>query len=178
MDKEKWNASFNKMIQFLKGHLKAVIAIVAVVVVSIFGLVYISNRPESIISNVKVTFKGYDGHGQLTYNSETIYKQACRLVYKKVGFTDEQVTSLLNDYSETAERMETDYELNNKLYEAEQMLDQVNCEFDKTSNLSNGDKVILTVTVDGDDLPIKPEKKTFKVTGLKETKKSFRKRSS
>lgn len=65
------NASFNKMIHFLKGHLKAVIAIVAVVVVSIFGLVYISNRSESIISNVKVTFKGYDGHGELTYNSET-----------------------------------------------------------------------------------------------------------
>lgn len=97
MDKEKWNASFNKMIHFLKGHLKAVIAIVAVVVVSIFGLVYISNRPESIISNVKVTFKGYDGHGELTYNSETIQKEACRLVFKKVGFTDEQVTSLLNE---------------------------------------------------------------------------------
>lgn len=171
MDKENIMLLFNKAINFLQEHLKAVTAIVAVVVVSIFGLVYISNRPESIISNVKVTFKGYDGHGELTYNSETIQKEACRLVFKKVGFTDEQVTSLLNDYSGTSSRMETDYELNNKLYEAEQMLDQVNYKFDKTSDLRNGDKVILTVTVDSDDLPIKAEEKTFKVTGLKETKK-------
>lgn len=59
MDKEKWMLLHNKAINFLKGHLKAVTAIVAVVVVSIFGLVYISNRPESIISQFKIPVNNF-----------------------------------------------------------------------------------------------------------------------
>ena len=57
------------------------------------------------------------------------------------------------------------------LQKAEAMITSVQFNFDRTSELKNGDEVTFTITTNSQSAAVKAEKKTFKVADLKEYEK-------
>ena len=155
---------------FYQKHTKAVIGAVIAVVVA-FGAYFVyESQPKSIVNQLEVSYKGYDGYGTLSYNSEDIQRKIVEMAYKKAGFSKSDAEALANGDSVTYTEVQQDSSKSAKLTKARMMISTVSYQFNKTSDLSNGEKVAFKVSSTSKKSPIKSETKTFKVEGLKKVK--------
>ncbi len=81
------------------------------------------------------------------------------------------VENLANDDSVILAEVASNSNLSGKYSKAMAMIDSVSYEFDKTSELSNGDTVVLRIKTSSSKSPVKQETKKFKVKGLDAIKK-------
>ncbi|WP_449449110.1 hypothetical protein [Streptococcus suis] len=126
---------------------------------------------ESIAKKVEVTFSGYDGIGSLEYNDDAIKVVIKETLLKNVGFSVNDIKTILAEDGLAYSFITSSSENITKYKEFEEQFDSIDYGFDKQTELSNGDEVIFEISSDNKELPIKLEKRKFKVEGLKESQK-------
>lgn len=148
-----------------------VIVLMALVTVSLGAC----SQKKSALEDVKVTFKGYDGHGYMEGDSKKITSNMIDIMAKKAKL-DDYLTEKLKDVVETDA---ADYDLEKEatsderdsLVKVERWMKEIKIRSSKEENLKNGDKVRITIKTGDKDNPVKEETKTYTVKGLKKTKK-------
>ena len=148
-----------------------VIVLMALVTVSLVAC----SQKKSALEDVKVTFKGYDGHGYMEGDSKKITSNMIDIMAKKAKL-DDYLTEKLKDVVETDA---ADYDLEkdatsderDSLVKVERWMKEIKITSSKKENLKNGDKVRITIKTGDKDNPVKEETKTYTVKGLKKTKK-------
>lgn len=148
-----------------------VIVLMALVTVSLVAC----SQKKSALEDVKVTFKGYDGHGYMEGDSKKITSNMIDIMAKKAEL-DDYLTEKLKDVVETDA---ADYDLEkdatsderDSLVKVERWMKEIKIRSSKKENLKNGDKVRITIKTGDKDNPVKEETKTYTVKGLKKTKK-------
>ena len=163
--------SLQTLLQTKRKEIIAVLAIVALAIVAFVGYNIYDSQPKSIIDEVKVQFSGYEETGKLTYNSEEIASKIEELSYRKAGFNNNQAKALAQKDPVAYSEVNRDPRLATMLQKAEAMITSVQFNFDRTSELKNGDEVTFTITTNSQSAAVKAEKKTFKVADLKEYEK-------
>ena len=140
-------------------------------IIAFVGYNFYQGQPKSLAKEVRVEFSGYSESGTLTYNEEVIAAMVKELSYKKAGFNKEQAQALAQNDPVALSALATNPQLALKASLAKAMISSVRYEFDKKSELKNGDEVTFTVTTTSQNSPVKAEKKSFKVETLKEYEK-------
>ena len=140
-------------------------------IIAFVGYNFYQGQPKSLAKEVRVEFSGYSESGTLTYNEEVIAAMVKELSYKKAGFNKEQAQALAQNDPVALSALATNPQLASKASLAKAMISSVRYEFDKKSELKNGDEVTFTVTTTSQNSPVKAEKKSFKVETLKEYEK-------
>lgn len=148
-----------------------VIVLMALVTVSLVAC----SQKKSALEDVKVTFKGYDGHGYMEGDSKKITSNMIDIMAKKAKL-DDYLTEKLKDVVETDA---ADYDLEkdatsderDSLVKVERWMKEIKIRSSKKENLKTGDKVRITIKTGDKDNPVKEETKTYTVKGLKKTKK-------
>ncbi|WP_334116881.1 hypothetical protein [Ligilactobacillus sp.] len=148
-----------------------VIVLMALVTVSLGAC----SQKKSVLEGVKVTFKGYDGHGYMEGDSKKITSNMIDIMAKKAKL-DDYLTEKLKDVVETNA---ADYDLEkdatsderDSLVKVERWMKEIKIRSSNKENLKNGDKVRITIKTGDKDNPVKEETKTYTVKGLKKTKK-------
>ena len=163
--------SLQTLLQTKRKEIIAVLAIVALAIVAFVGYNIYDSQPKSIIGEVKVQFSGYEETGKLTYNSEEIASKIEELSYRKAGFNNNQAKALVQKDPVAYSEVSRNPKLAAMLQKAEAMITSVQFNFDRTSELKNGDEVTFTITTNSQSAAVKAEKKTFKVADLKEYEK-------
>lgn len=163
--------SLQTLLQTKRKEIIAVLAIVALAIVAFVGYNIYDSQPKSIIDEVKVQFSGYEETGKLTYNSEEIASKIEELSYRKAGFNNNQAKALAQKDPVAYSEVSRNPKLAAMLQKAEAMITSVQFNFDRTSELKNGDEVTFTITTNSQSAAVKAEKKTFKVSDLKEYEK-------
>ena len=163
--------SLQTLLQTKRKEIIAILAIVALAIVAFVGYNIYDSQPKSIIDEVKVQFSGYEEAGKLTYNSEEIASKIEELSYRKAGFNNNQAKALAQKDPVAYSEVNRDPRLATMLQKAEAMIMSVQFNFDRTSELKNGDEVTFTITTNSQSAAVKAEKKTFKVADLKEYEK-------
>lgn len=163
--------SLQTLLQTKRKEIIAVLAIVALVIVAFVGYNIYDSQPKSIIDEVKVQFSGYEETGKLTYNSEEIASKIEELSYRKAGFNNNQAKALAQKDPVAYSEVSRNPKLAAMLQKAEAMITSVHFNFDRTSELKNGDEVTFTITTNSQSAAVKAETKTFKVADLKEYEK-------
>ena len=163
--------SLQTLLQTKRKEIIAVLAIVALAIVAFVGYKIYDSQPKSMIDEVKVQFSGYEETGKLTYNSEEIASKIEELSYRKAGFNNNQAKALVQKDPVAYSEVSRNPKLAAMLQKAEAMITSVQFNFDRTSELKNGDEVTFTITTNSQSAAVKAEKKTFKVSDLKEYEK-------
>lgn len=163
--------SLQTLLQTKRKEIIAILAIVALATVAFVGYNIYDSQPKSIIDEVKVQFSGYEETGKLTYNSEEIASKIEELSYRKAGFNNNQAKALAQKDPVAYSEVSRNPKLAAMLQKAEAMITSVQFNFDRTSELKNGDEVTFTITTNSQSAAVKAEKKTFKVADLKEYEK-------
>ena len=163
--------SLQTLLQTKRKEIIAVLAIVALAIVAFVGYNIYDSQPKSIIGEVKVQFSGYEETGKLTYNSEEIASKIEELSYRKAGFNNNQAKALAQKDPVAYSEVSRNPKLAAMLQKAEAMITSVQFNFDRTSELKNGDEVTFTITTNSQSAAVKAETKTFKVADLKEYEK-------
>lgn len=163
--------SLQTLLQTKRKEIIAILAIVALAIVAFVGYNIYDSQPKSIIDEVKVQFSGYEETGKLTYNSEEIASKIEELSYRKAGFNNNQAKALAQKDPVAYSEVSRNPKLAAMLQKAEAMITSVQFNFDRTSELKNGDEVTFTITTNSQSAAVKAEKKTFKVSDLKEYEK-------
>lgn len=148
-----------------------VLIAVGLAIIAFVGYNFYQGQPKSLAKEVRVEFSGYSESGTLTYNEEVIAAMIKELSYKKAGFNKEQAQALAQNDPVALSALTTNPQLASKAALAKAMISSVRYEFDKKSELKNGDEVTFTVTTTSQNSPVKAEKKTFKIETLKEYEK-------
>ncbi|MVX59635.1 hypothetical protein E5983_08350 [Streptococcus danieliae] len=169
MDVSQVGSYVDKIKEFTLKNKVAVAAATAAVLVLGVGYQVYQSQPKSLVAAVQVEFTGYDGFGELSYDSKEISKEIQRIAYRSAGFNKNQTEDLVNQDAVVLSEVYADASLGQKYQKAAAMISSVSYKFDKRSELSNGDKVTLTVKTSSSKSPIKEESKEFKVEGLKKT---------
>ncbi|ANW84563.1 hypothetical protein SanJ4206_0312c [Streptococcus anginosus] len=165
MDKAK--EQLRVLISFIKKHtISVVIGATTILAILVFLIVQF-NSPVSVINKVKPSFVGYSDDGEVKMNDTALKNEISRIVYQKSGFDKQTIDSIMQGTNVKA-IVETSLENAEKFVKAQKILLSITTGFDKTENLKNGDTVTYTISSSLKDSPIKSEKKTFKVSGLKE----------
>ena len=163
--------SLQTLLQTKRKEIIAVLAIVALAIVAFVGYNIYDSQPKSIIDEVKVQFSGYEETGKLTYNSEEIASKIEELSYRKAGFNNNQAKALAQKDPVAYSEVSRNPKLAAMLQKAEAMITSVQFNFNRTSELKNGDEVTFTITTNSQSAAVKAETKTFKVADLKEYEK-------
>lgn len=163
--------SLQTLLRTKRKEIIAVLAIVALAIVTFVGYNIYDSQPKSIIDEVKVQFSGYEETGKLTYNSEEIASKIEELSYRKAGFNNNQAKALAQKDPVAYSEVSRNPKLAAMLQKAEAMITSVQFNFDRTSELKNGDEVTFTITTNSQSVAVKAETKTFKVADLKEYEK-------
>jgi hypothetical protein len=163
--------SLQTLLQTKRKEIIAILAIVALATVAFVGYNIYDSQPKSIIDEVKVQFSGYEETGKLTYNSEEIASKIEELSYRKAGFNNNQAKALAQKDPVAYSEVSRNPKLAAMLQKAEAMITSVQFNFDRTSELKNGDEVTFTITTNSQSVAVKAETKTFKVADLKEYEK-------
>lgn len=163
--------SLQTLLQTKRKEIIAVLAIVAFAIVAFVGYNIYDSQPKSIIGEVKVQFSGYEETGKLTYNSEEIASKIEELSYRKAGFNNNQAKALAQKDPVAYSEVSRNPKLAAMLQKAEAMITSVQFNFNRTSELKNGDEVTFTITTNSQSAAVKAEKKTFNVADLKEYEK-------
>lgn len=152
-------------------HQKLILAILAVAAVAVVSLFVIGNQPKSLADRVELTFTGYDGKGIAEYSSQDIEDAKYAIALKVAGFNSHDIEDIINGDSITMSEIYANRKKTQNYNRAMSYVNSVQWNFDKTSGLSNGDKVTLKVSPMSNKSPFKKEEKTFEVKGLTEFEK-------
>lgn len=145
--------------------------VLLLVLFSLGGYIYFQSQPKSIFNVLTVEFTGYDGDGELINSNEKEFNiWMTQIILEKSGIEKEQAKLLAAD-PEGEEKVKTDPRYSSKYPLINNMISSVKIDYDKKNRLKNGDEVTITVTVTNPIVPIKSEKKIFKVENLKEYEK-------
>ncbi|BDR58702.1 hypothetical protein [Xylocopilactobacillus apicola] len=155
---------------------KTYLLILAAVIVVIGGMIYFKNRKIDLLSeqNVTIKFNGYEGKGTGSVDDSNFRTKAVQTLSNKAGLSidskDKLVKALTNDSS--LEKSDFSASEIQKIEQVEKWYKNLSLEITPSSNLKNGQKVKLVLSViDQKNTPIKPASKTYTVKGLKEFKK-------
>lgn len=164
----------NKFKQYALRNRKKSIGILIVLffsLVSFIGYTYYQSLPKSVFTVLTIDFTGYDGDGELINSNEKEFNiWMTQIILEKSGIEKEQAKLLAAD-PEGEYKVKTDPRYSSKYPLINNMLNSVKIDYDKKNRLKNGDEVAITVTVTNPIVPIKSEKKIFKVENLKEYEK-------
>lgn len=166
METSQVNDYLGKAKDIFNKHRNAILGGIAAIIVGVVGLNFYNSQPKSVITDIELSFSGYDGYGTLEAPYADIQEEIARVAYKNVGFSSSQVEDLLNNDTLILADIEADNKLQGKYKKAQAIIYGTSYKFNKTEELSNGDKVTLSITTTSSKSPIKKEKKTFKVSGL------------
>ena len=139
---------------------KKIVGIVGVFIVAVIAFILFSSRPTKLSKYFDVTFNGYDGHGMLNYNHEVVIEEISQAAIKKAGFSKDEI-----DAFESGNYQMVDTK---KMAKYTAIMNNLKFNFDKVSDLKNGDKVTLTVSCKGNNCPFVNETKEYTVNGLDE----------
>ena len=131
-----------------------------VVIIGIFS--FMGSRPKNIINEVKVDFSGYNKQGSAELSGNYKYLMES-IIAKKVGYSNSDVEAIKKGNEQV---LSADY---TKAPQVEKYIEDTAIRLDKDSDLSNGDKLTLSVNTHLKDNPIQSSKKTIKVSGLKKS---------
>lgn len=164
MKKVKGYISKNKKLSIFIASSLALIVVIAL---------FVFNRKINVIEEVKPEYTGYNNVGTLTYNEDSVKKSLLKQILKKYGVSDSDIRMILADDGGYAGQLASSgTETGEKIIKADNVLQAVDINFDKTENLSNGEKVKLTIkTPEGS--PVKSGEKIFTVSGLKKSESIF-----
>ncbi|WP_261810860.1 hypothetical protein [Levilactobacillus humaensis] len=151
------------------------VGVVALILILIFGGAYFWNhRKISVFSHnaSNVQFTGYNGSGNVTFNSGNIIM---KVMVKRAKLGDYWANKLTARPDDIANWQDDETGLSSgdseKLAKISQWYKETSVTASKSGDLSNGDTVTLKVDTSNDKSnPIKPESKTFKVKGLEKIK--------
>lgn len=145
-------------------------ALAVIVVVVIGFVVYQSNKKVDVTKGVTVSFSGYNGTGTASYDGNVFDKNVLNAFFDKAKLSENLKRSIL-DSSLTSDSYATlSSSDKDKIAKIARWKSSTKGNLNKYSNLSNGDKVTLSVTSTEKDSPVKTVKKTFTVHGLKKIK--------
>ncbi|MBK0084135.1 zinc ribbon domain-containing protein [Lactococcus sp. S64] len=131
-----------------------------IVIIGIFS--FMVGRPKNIINEVKVDFSGYNKQGSAELSGNYKYLMES-IIAKKVGYSNSDVEAIKKGNEQV---LSADY---TKAPQVEKYIEDTAVRLDKDSDLSNGDKLTLSVNTHLKDNPIQSSKKTIKVSGLKKS---------
>lgn len=139
--------------------------------VSFIGYTYYQSLPKSAFTVLTIEFTGYDGDGELKESNETEFQSWLKqIILEKAGVDKDQAKLFAAD-PDGQKKIESDPRYASKMPLIKSMFESVHIDIDKQSGLKNGEEVTITVTVTNPNVPIKSEKKTFKVENLKDYEK-------
>lgn len=145
--------------------------VLLLVLFSLGGYIYFQSQPKSVFNVLTVEFSGYDGDGELKESNETEFQSWMKqIILEKAGVDKDQAKLFATD-PDGQKKIESDPRYASKMPLIKSMFESVHIDIDKQSGLKNGEEVTITVTVTNPNVPIKSEKKTFKVENLKEYEK-------
>ena len=146
---------------------KKIVGTVGVFIVAVIAFIWFLSRPTKLSKYFDVTFNGYDGHGMLSYNHEVVIEEISQAALKKAGFSKDEIDAFaINNY-----KMIDTYQIDTKkMAKYDAIMNNLQFNFDKVSDLKNGDKVTLTVSCKGNNCPFVNETKEYTVNGLDEMK--------
>lgn len=145
--------------------------VLLLVLFSLGGYIYFQSQPKSVFNVLTVEFSGYDGDGELKESNETEFQSWMeQIILEKAGVDKDQAKLFATD-PDGQKKIESDPRYASKMPLIKLMFESVHIDIDKQSGLKNGEEVTITVTVTNPNVPIKSEKKTFKVENLKEYEK-------
>lgn len=164
----------------LKGLSKRTWTIIGVIIaVLVLTAIYFNNRKVNLInsSNPKVEFSGYEGSGSASFDKNSMTTEAAKIIGKKIGIDKGNLDKVVG-YAESGDSSdlavwgtEISGDERAKFLKLVKLLTETEISMDKTSGLSNGDKVKLIVKVaNNKENPIKSSEKIYKVHGLKKIK--------
>ena len=139
---------------------KKIVGIVGVFIVAVIAFILFSSRPTKLSKYFDVTFNGYDGHGMLNYNHEVVIEEISQAALKKAGFSKDEIDAFESGNSQMVDTK--------KMAKYTAIMNNLKFNFDKVSDLKNGDKVTLTVSCKGNNCPFVNETKEYTVNGLDE----------
>lgn len=139
---------------------KKIVGIVGVFIVAVIAFILFSSRPTKLSKYFDVTFNGYDGHGMLNYNHEVVIEEISHAAIKKAGFSKDEIDAFESGNSQMVDTK--------KMAKYTAIMNNLKFNFDKVSDLKNGDKVTLTVSCKGNNCPFVNETKEYTVNGLDE----------
>ena len=139
---------------------KKIVGIVGVFIVAVIAFILFSSRPTKLSKYFDVTFNGYDGNGMLNYNHEVVIEEISQAAIKKAGFSKDEIDAFESGNSQMVDTK--------KMAKYNAIMNNLKFNFDKVSDLKNGDKVTLTVSCKGNNCPFVNETKEYTVNGLDE----------
>ena len=139
---------------------KKIVGTVGVFIVAVIAFIWFLSRPTKLSKYFDVTFNGYDGHGMLSYNHEVVIEEISQAAIKKAGFSKDEIDAFESGNSQMVDTK--------KMAKYTAIMNNLKFNFDKVSDLKNGDKVTLTVSCKGNNCPFVNETKEYTVNGLDE----------
>lgn len=148
---------------------KLIITVVVILILaaSIFG--FVKTRPVNVTKDVEVTFSGYEGYGNASYNSKILNQVIMQRLAVKAGFSKAESQNLITMSS--ASNYLTNEKYRSKTTKLVQWISDLKISLDAGSNLKNDDKVTFKLKP-GKGTPLKAIDKTYKVKGLKKPEKT------
>ena len=133
-----FNAPKKPMDPMVKKFIIGIVALVAVVAGIFFGYKKFHREKVNIEKYVKIKCEGYDGNGNASYDFD--YKAFAKDLVKALGLSSSK------DLDELLDKDEKKYD------DLSECLSDMyaNMKFDKDSNLSNGDEIVLSIEYDND----------------------------
>ena len=152
----------NKTGRNFKGIYLIVAAVVVVVVVVFGAFKFIRNQKTNVLKDVQVKYSGYNkmGEAELQGDYEKTEEAA---IAKKVGYSSSDVAAVKKGNESVLSADSA------KFAQVEKYFNDTKISLSKRDDLSNGNKVTVTVSTSLQDNPIKAGKKIFKVSGLKKS---------
>ncbi|MBS4750659.1 hypothetical protein KG091_06175 [Carnobacteriaceae bacterium zg-ZUI78] len=163
------NNIVEKIKTYVMSNKKKVGIISGIVIVCLIIMTTVLSGPISVINDVKPEFSGYDGSGTLSYNEKEIRQKVEAAVLKKYGASQADIDNTLQ--GDITKVLSNIFSNGKKYLEIQSVLSSISYKFDKTKELKNGDKVMFTISATDKNAPIRPEKKEFVVSGLKDVQK-------
>ena len=163
-----------KIKKFVSTNRKKYVGIFIVLLLVLFslgGYIYFQSQPKSVFNVLTVEFSGYDGDGELKESNETEFQSwMMQIILEKAGVDKDQAKLFATD-PDGQKKIESDPRYASKMPLIKSMFESVHIDIDKQNGLKNGEEVTIAVTVTNPNVPIKSEKKTFKVENLEEYEK-------
>ena len=118
MDVSQVGSYVDKIKEFTLKNKVAVAAVTAAVLVLGVGYQVYQSQPKSLVAAVQVEFTGYDGFGELSYDSKEIQ----RIAYRSAGFNKNQTEDLVNQDAVVLSEVYADASLGQKYQKAAAMI--------------------------------------------------------
>lgn len=170
-----WGNKVEKLKQISK---KTWVVLLAIIVICGGSWYFWSHRKVSVLDkqDLNMHFEGYNGSGTAMYNSDKISKKIGTVLAKRAKLGDYWTDKVVNDTDSLEDIDDGDLasvssDDRDKIVKVSHWFEELNYEVSKEDELSNGDKIQVKIDPGNDKTnPIKAQKITYKVKGLKKVK--------